>query len=164
MSMHWTDSQVRFMTKVVKAHDRDLFAERSHLGYIRIMRKSCRHEVYDMGDGAVLVAQRDSSQFVCALTDDWSAGGRPVEWGALVVLERIKKHDVWNNEALFAELEKEEEQRVERQERDLKNKNEAWLADQHQNFRKAFSDIRIANFDKSDRRRRKFEKRMESKS
>lgn len=161
---NWADSEVRFINRTVRAHDRDLFAERSHLGYIRIMRRSYQAVAYDMGGGDVIVDHQYSPQFVFALTDDWTANGSPRDWGAMVVLDRLRKHDAWNNEALFAELEKEEKEAEERKERDFKNSNEAWLADQHSTFKEAFKDVRIANFDKSDRRRRKFEKRMEFKN
>lgn len=164
MSTHWSDSQVRFITRVVRSHDRDLFAERSHLGHVRIMRKAYRAVAYDMGDGNNLIYNEDSPQFIFALTDNWTANGKPRDWGALVVLERLKKHDSWNNEALLAELEKEEEQAEAVKEKDFKNSNEAWLADNHKKFKESFKDVRIANFDKSDRRRRKFDARMELKS
>jgi hypothetical protein len=87
-----------------------------------------------------------------------------VDWGAEVVLNRLKQHDAWNNEQLLLELEKAEQKARESKERDLKNKNEAWLSDNHSRFKKAFSDIRTANFDKSDRRKRRFEKNQELKN
>lgn len=162
--MQWSDSELRFINKVVKAHDRDLFAERSHLGHIRIMRKSKRSEVFLAADNTVMSVYRDAPQFVCALTDDWTANGSPVSWGSEVVVNRLKKHDVWNNEALFADIEKEQQRAEESREKDLRNKNEAWLSDNHGLFKKAFNDVRVANFDKSERRRRRFDKNLELKN
>lgn len=164
MKANWTDSQVRFIDRTVKAHDRDLFAERSHVGYIRVMRKACKFEQYDMGNGDVLSVQKDSPQLVFCLTDTWTANGKPIDWGALVVLDRLKKHDVWNNEALFAELEREEEEEERRQERNIMNSTEAFLSESHKDFKETFKDVRTCNFDKTDRRRRKYEKRMNLKS
>jgi len=161
--MSWSDSQVLFMNKVVKAHDRDLFAERSHLGHINIMRKAKVAEPVIVDDNLALVNVRESGQFVFALTLYWTSSPPPREWGAEVVLSRLKQHDAWNNERLLRELEEAEEKAKESKEREIKNKNEAWLADNHSRFKKAFSDVRVANMDKTERRRRRFEQRLEFK-
>lgn len=161
--MSWADSQVLFINKVVRAHDRDLFAERSRLGHINIMRKAKRTETVEIDENTSLAVLKDSAQFVFALTENWTVGSRPVDWGAEVVLDRLKQHDAWNNERLLKELEEAEEKALESKKRDLKNQNEAWLSDNHSMFKKTFSDVRVANMDKSERRRRRYEQRINNK-
>lgn len=163
MKALWQDSQTKFIDRVVRSHDAELYAERSNNGYIAIYRQGRRFDsVYEVGSHKI-VTFRDAPQFVFALTDNWATTGAPREWGSEVVLERLKKHDLHNNELLFAEIERSEELRAKRKENDLKNQNEAWLADNHGRFKRAFSDINTSCFDKSDRRRRRFDKSNEIK-
>jgi hypothetical protein len=164
MHKNWVDSQVYFLTKVVRSHDRDLFAERSHLGHINIMRKSKRVELAYSDESQVLQVYKETAQLVFPLTENWTVGSRPVDWGSEVVLNRLKQHDSWNNERLLKEIEESEEKARVSKERDRRNQDEAWLADNHSKFKKSFSDVRVANFDKSERRRRRYEKNLEIKS
>lgn len=159
--MNWIDSEVRFLNRVVKAHDRKLYCERSHLGHIKLMREAYYGFPHDV-DGHVVYFLKRRDQFIFALTDDWTVGGKPVSWGSQVVLDRLQKHDAWNRSVL-KELEEQDQKREESKDRARRNQNEAWAYEAHAKFKKQFSDIRTANMDKSDRRRRNFEKRMEFK-
>ena len=83
-------------------------------------------------------------------------------WGGEVVLQRLKKHDIHNNRQLFDEIEDRIHKVKESKDRDMKNKTEAWLADNHSKFKKSWSDVRVANMDMTERRRRRYESRIKN--
>lgn len=143
------DAHCRLINRIVKGHDRDLSATRSHLGMIVIDRKA----------SVSAPAQR-----VFALTDDWTMNGKPRDWGAEVVLDRLKKHDLATNTRLMQDLEEREEELAKQKERDLENKNEAWAYEYHRTFKETFKDTLTHSMDKSERRRQRFEKSREIKS
>ena len=156
----WGDGQTKYVTRVVKEHDRELYAERSHLGHINVYRKNKRFNPVCDFEGVLCYSVVSSPDYVFSLTDTWTANGSPVDWGGEVVLARLKKHDLHTNEMLFKELD-DGMQKVEKsKERDFNNKTEAWLADNHSKFKKAWSDVRVANLDKSEKRRRLHDKRI----
>lgn len=160
--MNWVDSEVRFMTKVVRAHDRKLFAERSRLGHINIFRQSYRTEVYEV-DGCTVTNLKRNPQLICALTDNWTANGNPVRWGAEPVLAHLREIDAWNRADFLESLERQEEKARESADRDRRNRDEAWASEARPIFKEAFKDIRVANMDKTEKRRQRLEKKLESK-
>lgn len=151
----WQDSEVKYMDRVAKEHDKELFALRNSQGIINIMRRSKRQIVVYQDNEETMYLVEDMPQYVFSITENWATTGRPVRWGAEVVLSRLKSHDIQTNEAFFRQMEEQERRLEESKTRDLKNSNEAWLSDNHSRFKKAFNDIRVANMDKSDSRRRK---------
>lgn len=157
--MNWEDSQVRFITKVVRSHDRALFARRSRLGHIDIMRRATRAEAFAVGSD-VVVNFKESPQLVFSLTDNWTANGKPVNWGSEVVLQRLQKIDAWNRADFLRELEEQDRKAKESADRDRKNRDEAFLYDMHGQFKETFKDVRVANMDKTEKRRRRFEQRL----
>ena len=153
----WQDSQTRFIDRIVKTHDRELYAERAQSGAIIIYKIGKRLDSVIEYSGAAIAWFKESPEYVFALTNNWTASGEPREWGSEVVLKRLREHDLHANEKLFADIERQEALKEKTKERDFSNNTEAWLSDNHGKFKKAFADINTANFDKSDRRRRRYE-------
>lgn len=154
------DSYSRYITKVVKAHDRELYARRSHLGHVSVYRNTRKAELVSHdNDGFKLYNIVNRPQHIFALTDNWTANGKPVEWGGEVVLQRLQKYDCWNRDAvgeIVDKLEKAEEIKK----KDFRNNTEAFFSDKRHVFKDAFKDIRTANMDKSEKRRRNREKKL----
>jgi hypothetical protein len=164
MKAKWGDSQTKFINRVVKAHDHELYAERGSDGTIRVLRKGKRFVKFFQDDSNTYYTVMDSPQFVCALTHNWLSNGIPRDWGSEVLIKRLKYHDVWNNEDLFAKLDRDSDKRAESKKRDWLNNAESWLSDQYSHIKKSWSDINTANMDKTERRRRRFEANREFKN
>ena len=124
------------LNKGIKRYDRDLFVKESHTGKAQVFRK-----------------QGFNKQYVMSLTQDWSANGIPVKWGLLPVIQRLKEIDVWNNEKLFEDMEREHEKDRESKARDRQNQNEDFARELRDSFKKTFNDVNTANLEKIDRRR-----------
>jgi len=137
--MNW---QLRQMNTAIKKHDRDLFVNESHTGMVQIFRKKGKQK-----------------QYVMSLTEDWSANSEPVPWGTLPVLQRLKMIDVWNNEALFEEMEKQRQKDEKSKEREFDNQTESFLYEFRDQFKKTFNDVNTANMDKTKHLRMKERKR-----
>lgn len=151
------NARCRFINRVVKEHDNELFAKELADGKICIYRKSKRYEAFEH-DGCIIYNVVKSPQFVFALTDDWTFNGSPREWGGEVVSKRIREHDIQSNERLFEQLEIAQEKAAQSKERAFKNQTEAYLYDHHSQIKKAWSDIRYANMDM--RKGRRAEKKL----
>lgn len=140
-------------------YDRELFAKRNREGILVIYRNKKRMLLsYDTGSQHVYEL-KNSPEYVFALTSNWATTGQRRFWGGEPVLKKLKEIDLAHRADLFLEMEAKEKALEESKERDLKNSNEAWLSDNHGHFKKAFSGIRTANFDKSEKKRRLFEQR-----
>lgn len=149
------DGQVRFITRVLKEHDRSLFAKRNADGIICVMRKNKRYVgPVDLND-APFFNLIESPDYVFALTENWTTSGRPVPWGSEVVVRRIKEIDLWNREKYFEEVEEANERVDKAKRRHFRNEMEAFASDWRREFAKATNDINTSTMDKSEKRRRK---------
>ncbi len=121
-----------------------LYAERDFRGVINIMRKNKRCNWYDCGNlwiGSI----EPSADHVFALTDNWSSSGKPCDWGIEPIYQRLKAIDLWSNESLWADLDKEHEEAEASRDRDRKNSMESFLYDFRDQFKKTFNDINTTN-------------------
>jgi SOS response regulatory protein OraA/RecX len=136
------DTRVKSLTRALKAYDYKLFAQRRRDGVICVMRDS--------------ELRLSCPNFIMALTNNWTVEGRPVEWGIEVVINRLKAHDLWNNDTFVTNWLKEEEKETESRDKARRNSIESFLYDFRSQFAKATNDINTGNFDKkNDPRRRK---------
>jgi hypothetical protein len=154
-----SDSRVKFIDRVVKGHDRELMARRNNEGKILILRQSKRFVPFHQSENETYFHLVDSPHLVCALTDSWSVSGKPVEWGSMPIIERLKLHDVWNNEEFIRRFEEYEDNLEKSKARQMRNQNEAFLGEVHSKFKKDWKDINTSNMDKSESRRRLYEQR-----
>lgn len=155
------DSYTRYITKVVKAHDRELYARRSHLGHVSIFRKAKRWDLAGQDSTGKFFNLVDAPHHVFALTDNWSVNGKPRTWGGEVVLRRLQKLDSWNREQVVDEIIDQMEEADRIKQKDFRNQTEAFFADKHSVFKEAFKDIRTSGMDMSERKRRRREKKLE---
>lgn len=159
----WQDSKVKFFSRLVKAHDYALYAERNHLGIICIYRRSKRLEFVFADESTSYYMTKDSPQFVCAITDNWKTNGKPREWGSDVVLNYIRKHDGWTNESWLEDMEAHNDKIKKSEQRSFRNETEAFFSDTRSRFKRDFNDVRTCNLDKSEKRRRLIDKGLEAK-
>ena len=85
--------------------------------------------------------------------------GRPVEWGAENVLNKLRAIDGWNRD-LIREIEESNEKVEKSKDRDLDNQIEAWAYDARDAFKKDFSQFNTSSVAKKDRRRIKTKKEL----
>jgi hypothetical protein len=141
------------ITREVQAYDRELYCEKNMEGMLCIYRKSKRCESYQLEDGSLLTYVRPAPHLIFALTDTWKVTGRPVEWGVVPILQRLKALDLWNRD-IVGELEQAYDNEEAANARKRKNDTESFLLDFRSQFKKTFNDTRIANMDmKKDLRR-----------
>jgi hypothetical protein len=141
------------ITREVQTYDRELYCDKNMEGMLCIYRKGRRYESYQLEDGSVLTYARPSPHFVFALSDTWRATGKPVEWGVVPILNRLKALDLWNRD-LVGELEAAYDKDEESNARKRRNDTESFLLDFRSQFKKTFNDTRVANMDmKKDKRR-----------
>lgn len=127
-------TRVKDITRVLKSYDRCLYAQETKVGRIDIYRKS------EFGTSP--------PHFIFALTDSWTAEGKPLPYGSEVVLNRIKAHDLWRDDAFVERWIAEKEKEKESGERAMRNSIESFLYDFRKPFMKATADINTANLNK----------------
>lgn len=133
------DSRAKEVNRVVKGYDKYLFARRECNGGLHVYRRTPSNSACPY-------------QFVFALTDSWTASGRPVDWGLEVVLNRLRAIDCWKSENIFKQLEIDREKAEESRKRGMATTIEAFLYDFRRDFAKATNDINTSSLAKVDRR------------
>ena len=150
------------LTKTLKRHDRNLFAEKSHDGQVRIFRK-IRHAVPVCEcEGFRLLTLTDKRQFVIALTDNWTMKGIPRHWGADLILEKLRAMDLQTNERLFAEFEREEERQAKSRERSRDTENEAIASHYRRAIAKATDHMLVKHRWKDEPTKRKKDRSLKN--
>jgi hypothetical protein len=109
-----------------------------------------------MGNGVIHVYRRhpDSlgpTQFVFAITDNWKATGRPVEWGLVPLITKLKACDLTRNPLLFENLIADYEKDEANKEKERMNSFEAMAYELAPAFKKDFAYINTSSMDKSAR-------------
>lgn len=145
-------NQAERYTEALKRHDRDLFCRLEADGFYKVYLKSARYETYEVNCKVVSFLVPDF-KFVVALSDTWSIRGKPVEWGLLPLMEKIRSIDSQNKDAEMYQLEEQFRKTSEAKERDFNNKTEAFLYDFHSQFAKTFKDFNTSTVNKKDKRR-----------
>jgi hypothetical protein len=132
------DSRARDVHNAVKAYDRELIAQREQNGVIHIYRKppGSASEIF----------------FVMALTDNWSAQGKPVPWGLEVICARLRAMDLWKSETEVDRIQIAREKEAEISRKDFRNNIEAFLSEFRRGFAKATNDINTSSLSKYDKR------------
>lgn len=126
--------RIKSLEKALKRHDSLLFVQETRIGRFDVYRKSqflC-----------------NPAHFLFSLTDDWQPQGVPVEYGADVVINRIKAHDLWRDDSFVENYIKSCEVSEESRSRARRNSIEAFLYEFREKFHKTTSDINTANLKK----------------
>ena len=132
------DSLTRKYQNIVKGYDYCLYAERMGNGVVHIYRKH--------------PSKLGPTQFVFAITDNWQANGRPVEWGEVPLIYKLKAIDAMTNPAFFEDLMKSYQAKEDSEERVMKNSFEAMAAEMYPAFKKTFYDTNTTGMAKKTRR------------
>lgn len=134
------DTKLRQLNRLLKAHDKELYARRERNDLINVYRKGIAWGSYDLDCGNFFYSY-PSPHFVFSLSSTWNARGYPVDYGLEVVLARLKAHDLWNREGMIEEMIKGYEKDKESKTKDRQNNVESFLYDFHSTFKKTFSDV-----------------------
>lgn len=141
------DSRVKSLTRALKEHDRDLFAERAPNGRIDVYRKCYEWDNYSY-EGKSLRVLVKRPHIIISLTEDWRPESTPVNWGIEPVLLKLKMSDGWNRDIysmLLANRERDEKTRA----RSRQNEFRALAADARRDFAKATNDFNVSTLDKN---------------
>jgi hypothetical protein len=142
-------------TKALRSYDRDLFAGRTRDGLACVFRKAKRFVPVIEWEGGKLMTLMEDKQFIFALTDNWTARGKPVDWGIDFVLNRIKEIDAVANEQFFEKMEAENAKIDESKRRSLRNEMEGFWAHERRRFAKATDDILTHSLSKDEPKKRR---------
>jgi len=141
-------------TKALRSYDRDLFAGLTKDGLPCVFRRSKRYEAVCEFEGFRLLNLREDKQYVCAITDNWMASGKPRDWGIDHVVGHIKSIDALANEKLFEEMDAHNERVDEIKKKDMRNDIESFWIDERRAFAKATDDILTHSLSKDEPKRR----------
>lgn len=134
-------SRVLSLNENLKRFDSKLFVKKESSGAIHLYRHSS-------------LGSHSPANYIMALTHDWTADGRSVEWGIEVILARLKAMDLWrDNRTMVDELLESYEKNKASERRAFRNNVEAFLYDFRRDFAKATNDINTSCLAKTDKRR-----------
>lgn len=141
------------ITREIQKHDRDLFCRKDPRGVLQILRKNTITRSVWVDDKTVITYPVSAPSFIVALTDTWTAMGKPVEWGLEPIMRKLRAIDDWQNpesenNKMLAQNEKVDQSH----DRDRYNKMEAFCYDWRSQFKKATSDINTSNLAKIEKR------------
>lgn len=164
------------LTKVLKAYDRDLYAEpvsakRRRADYdetihsspweyveqVHIKRHVKRLETYWLDKDTKMSITVDTGEYLFALTRDWTMSADRVDWGIEPVMAKIRDMDIHYRGGvdLFDEAEKSQLKGAEAKERARKNVLEDGLREMHPIFKKNTNDVNTALFEDPRRKKQK---------
>lgn len=141
-------------TRALKRYDRDLFAGRTKDGLPCVFRKSKRFEPVYEWEGGCLSTLIEDKQFVFAITDNWSAGGKPRDWGIDDVIGRVQSIDALANSKLFEEMDAGNDRIDQIKQKDLRNEMEGFWSYERRRFAKATDDILTHSLSHDEPRKR----------
>lgn len=146
------DWSIKRLTEEIKKHDPLLYALKTNSGMRQVWRKAQKW------DAAYWISEEQAptsspTQFILALTDDWTLTGKAVEWGIEPVMQKILEMDSWRDDSLLSNLRKEREKAKELRDRELKNELKARAYDMRKDFARATNEINTSALEKVDHRR-----------
>lgn len=139
------------ITNHLKAYDRELYCARDREGKLCVFRNSTRWETFDMGDAWIRVA-RSTPFLIFPLTKNFRPREVPVDWGIEPILAHLRLGDTRSRD-LVLEQEKQYDEKKASNERDLKNKNEAFAYEFRDHVKSTFNDYNVSTLEKKDRRK-----------
>lgn len=143
--------RVDSLTREVRRHDSKLFVK-EHNGALCLFRMGTAYDSYDF-DGMSIIYSRPHPYFVFSLTEDWTLRTKPVEWGAVPLLDKIKSSDLWNRD-IVGKFTKQDEKDKESEKRSFTNMVQDYAReDLRWAIKKDFKDINTSTVKKLDRRR-----------
>lgn len=129
-------TNVKSLTRALKAHDSLLFAQETKPGRVDIYRAS------QFGS--------HPPHYVFSLTENWQASGQPVPWGIDVVVNRIKAHDLWRDDTFVERWIESHEKLEASKDRAFRNSVESFLYDFRGQFQRATNEINTSTLSKKE--------------
>ena len=99
----------RRITDEIQRYDYKLYAKKDNDGVIRIYRKCKEYRSEQLTRDVSVLNLINNDHLVMSLTDTWGFRGKPVDWGVLPIMARLRAMDLWNSENLSSEFFKNEE-------------------------------------------------------
>lgn len=153
------DSQKAYINRNLKRYGYEYYAARNCNGVLCVYRKHKRMAVAAEWDNFRLIDLIDSPEFVCALTDNWRTNGVPREWGADIVLSRLKDTDLRDDPHLIEKMDEANERVRQTRAKDFRNMTESCLLESKSALQKAFSGINTSTLSKREETKRKRDNR-----
>lgn len=135
------------MTKEIKKYDKDLILLRDDHGRLSLWREVNQVEYFDL-DGISFGYSYPKKQLVFHMTNNFSASGKPVEWGLVPVLNRLRAMDLKSRPEWFEEFMNLEEKEAKSKERDFENTVESFMYEFRDSVKKTFSDTNTSLMNK----------------
>jgi len=151
------DSEVTRLQRIFKRFDKDLTVRRSPDGVARLIQKIKKLKGFDV-DGLTIYCPVEEEHLIFSFTDDFSAKGKPVEWGHEPLFHKMRQIALDRRDALFRELEEESKKKEEKKDRDQFAKFEDIAHETRDIYKKTFSDVLTHSMDKSKDPRRRLER------
>ncbi len=137
------DQRIARLTHELQTHDRKLFAKRVSNGMIQIHRYGER--LSDCDFDPEFGPSGPASHFICALTENWTLQGKPVDWGIDPVMARIRDMDLWGSATSLDQIRAQRERNKESKAQTKRNELRAIAADMRKDFARATNDINTAS-------------------
>ena len=153
------DSEVSRLTGLLEKFDKNLFAKRDGLGFVRVYCHSFEWKPYEF-DGITLLAPVDKPYHVFSLTKNWSYWGERVQWGYLPLYEKLRAVSLEQRDRVFKEIEDSEKRAEEAKERNLKSLSETMAKEMRDVIKIETGDILTHSMDRKKDKRRLNDKRI----
>ena len=140
------------LNQELKGHDRDLFAQIVN-GVIQIWRKTAK---WSSADIDFSVGSSIPTQFLFALTHDWSLSGTPVDWGIEPSMNELLSRDLWSKPGYLDGLRKKRDREKDIKDQSNRNEMRARAADMRKDFARSTNEINTSTLEKVESRRTKW--------
>lgn len=141
------------LTQIVKSYDPALFVKRGDDQTLYLIRRTKRWETIEF-NGRLVMYSRPDHQMIFALTDDWTQGGRSVDWGIEPLMARVREIDSHRSSEIIDRLNEAQELREQAKETDLTNKSESFARDLRTAVKLDFKDYNVSSLDRTDIRKK----------
>ena len=141
--LSWREQNIE---RALKRFDHLLFLKKDAVK-THVMRVGFRPVQYDI-DGQTLVVKTRDDHYVMSLTEDWRLESRPVEWGELPIIERMREIDSHNPDSIVNRMEELNAKADESKQRDFLRRTEDSIREWQPIFKEAVKDINTSTMKK----------------
>lgn len=125
------------LTQFLRQYDKALYVLKAGT-MLQIWRRE-----WPLVRGLTPVSARPLEQFILAVTDDWTLGGKPVEWGIEPILDQLKFMDSWRDDSYYDRMMRYRENEEKLKQRSKKNNLRALAMDSRRDIAKASDELRF---------------------
>lgn len=125
------------LTQFLRQYDKALYVLKAGT-MLQIWRRE-----WPLVRGLTPVSARPPEQFILAVTDDWTLGGEPVEWGIEPILDQLKFMDSWRDDSYYDRMMRYRENEEKLKQRSKKNNLRALAMDSRRDIAKASDELRF---------------------